>query len=179
MKVFIAGPRAISSLDENIQKKINSICNKNYEILLGDANGIDSSVQQYLSILKYSKVKVYSSNGIVRNNYGNWQVENVQVDSSIKGFDFYVQKDLEMVKDADIGLMIWNGESKGTLNDIINLLKLNKSVVMYFVNNRKFYLFERKEQFDEFLRINVKLTSKLRQILNTNSKSKTEQICLF
>ena len=29
MKVFIAGPRAVKELDENILKKINDICEKN------------------------------------------------------------------------------------------------------------------------------------------------------
>ena len=72
-------------------------------------DGIDSSVQEYLSQRKYKNVKLYASNGIARNNYGNWRVENVEVDSNIKGFDFYAQKDLQMVKDADIGFMIWNG----------------------------------------------------------------------
>lgn len=179
MKVFIAGPRIIRSLDENILKKLNSICNKNYEILVGDANGIDSSVQQHLTSLKYSNVKVYSSNGIVRNNYGNWQVKSITVDNNIKGFDFYAQKDLEMVKDADMGFMIWNGESKGTFNDIVNLLKINKNVVMYFIPNKKFYFFENMDEFEKFLTVNVKLNNNLKKILFINTKANNEQICIF
>lgn len=49
LKVFIAGPRAINELDENINMKLDNICEKNYSILVGDADGIDSSIQKVLS----------------------------------------------------------------------------------------------------------------------------------
>ena len=35
--------------------------------------------------------------------------------------------------------MIWDGKSKGTLNNIINLLKENKKVLVYFSQNKEFY----------------------------------------
>ena len=49
----------------------------------------------------------------------------------MKGFDFYKEKDLAMAKVADIGFMIWNCKSKGTLNNMINLLTLNKELIVY------------------------------------------------
>ena len=36
LKVFIAGPRAIRELDEQIKQKLENVCNNNYEILVGD-----------------------------------------------------------------------------------------------------------------------------------------------
>lgn len=68
MKVFIAGPRAITELDENIYLKLNSICDKNYDVLVGDADGIDTSIQKYLQSKLYKNVRVFASKGIVRNN---------------------------------------------------------------------------------------------------------------
>ncbi len=47
MKIFIAGPRAITSLDENVEAKLNSIIEKGFEVLVGDANGIDRLVQSF------------------------------------------------------------------------------------------------------------------------------------
>lgn len=44
-----------------------------------------------------------------------------------------------MTKDADYGFMIWNGKSKGTLNNIINLTKQNKKVLLYYTPHKKFY----------------------------------------
>lgn len=43
--------------------------------------------------------------GNARNNYGEWKIEKVEVDKNIKGFDFYTQRDFEMVNNTDI--MIW------------------------------------------------------------------------
>ena len=179
LKIFIAGPRAIKSLDKNIINKIDNICRKNYEIVVGDADGIDSSVQEYLNQRKYKNVKLYASNGMARNNYGNWRVENVKVDSNIKGFDFYAQKDLKMVKDADIGFMIWNGESKGTFNNMINLLNMKKEVILYYIIDKKFYKISNENELSKFLSANVKLDNKLLKVLDNVKKSKFEQVCLF
>ena len=179
MKIFIAGPRAIKSLDKNIINKIDNICKKNYEIIVGDADGIDSSVQEYLSQRKYKNVKLYASNGIARNNYGNWRVENVEVDSNIKGFDFYAQKDLQMVKDADIGFMIWNGKSKATFNNMVNLLNMKKEVILYYIIDKKFYKISNEKELSKFLSANVKLDNKLLKVLDNAKKSKFEQVCLF
>jgi hypothetical protein len=36
-----------------------------------------------------------------------------------RGFAYYATKDQVMVDDAEYGLMLWDGESKGTLNSVI------------------------------------------------------------
>lgn len=53
------------------------------------------------------------------------------VPSYIHGFDFYKQKDIAMTNEADYGFMIWDGESRGTLNNTINLVMQQKNVLMY------------------------------------------------
>ena len=127
----------------------------------------------------YKNVKIFASNGIARNNYGNWPIEQVNVDSKIRGFDFYVQKDLEMVKKADIGFMIWNGESKGTLNNMINLLNLEKEVILYYVSYKKFYHIKNISELINFLNANVKLNNKLQKLLPQFSEKQYKQACLF
>ena len=64
---------------------------------------------------------------------------NVKIDDNVKGFDFYAAKDLAMAKAADYGFMIWNGSSKGTLNDIINLTLLDKKVLVYYTPDKSFH----------------------------------------
>lgn len=44
-----------------------------------------------------------------------------------------------MAKDSDYGLMIWNGKSRGTFNNIINLVLFNRTVLLYFIPNKQFY----------------------------------------
>lgn len=138
MKVFIAGPRAISILNKDIKERLNNIINNNFTILVGDANGIDKAIQKFCLELNYNSINIFASNGKARNNLGNWNIVNVDVPNSKKGFDFYVAKDLEMAKEADYGFMIWNGKSKGTLNNMINLSNLNKKVLVYFSPEKKF-----------------------------------------
>lgn len=179
MKVFIAGPRAINEIDTNVCMKLKNICEKKYDVLVGDAYGIDSSIQKFLSQKKYKKVTVFASKGMARNNYGNWKVEDVKVNDNVKGFDFYVQKDLTMVKNTDIGFMIWNGESKGTFNNIINLLKLEKEVILYYVPTRKFYHFKQMSDLDTFLEINVKLDTRLKKLLAKTKFTQFIQARLF
>lgn len=37
-----------------------------------------------------------------------------------------------MTEEADFGFMLWDGESKGTLNNILNLIERGKYVVVYY-----------------------------------------------
>jgi len=151
VNVFIAGPRAVSRLDSAILERLRSICDKNYAVLVGDANGIDKAVQKFFAEAEYTNVSVFVSGNTVRNNIGNWKVENVEVNKKLKGFDFYAQKDLAMAKQADYGFMIWNGESKGTLNNIINLVDDGKKVLVYFMSEKRFVSVGGKEEFEELL----------------------------
>ena len=70
-----------------------------------------------------------------------------------------------MTKRADIGFMIGNGKSKGTFNNMINLLNLEKEVILYYVHNQKFYQFKTMKDLNNFLNTNVKLDSKLKKLL--------------
>lgn len=179
LRIFIAGPRAINELDKNINIKLDSICEKSYEVLVGDADGIDSSIQKFLNKKNYKNVTVYASKGIARNNYGDWKIENVKVDENITGFDFYATKDLSMAQNADIGFMIWNGKSKGTFNNIINLLNLGKDVILYYVPTKKFYQFKKMSDLDNFINTNVKLDSKLKKLLPKKEEKQFVQACMF
>jgi len=151
MKIFIAGPRAISSLNKNFEDRLYGIYEKNYAVLVGDANGVDKAVQKYFWNLNYSNVIIYASNGKVRNNLGQWPVESVQVSAKIKGFDFYAAKDKAMANSADYGFMLWNGESKGTLNNIINLLNENKRVLVFFSPKSSFICIDNFDKLDTLL----------------------------
>jgi hypothetical protein len=160
MKVFIAGPRAISNLNSEVLKRIDNIINNGFTILIGDASGIDKAVQNYCTEKQYSNVQVFASNGKARNNIGQWEVVKIEIENNIKGFDFYAAKDLAMAKEADYGFMIWNGKSKGTLNNIINLTLLDKKVLVYYTPDNKFYVLKSIDAVKEFLSKNDDITVK-------------------
>ena len=179
MKIFIAGPRSVNELDKCVKQKLENIFFKGYNILIGDAGGIDSSVQRYMLSKKYKNVTVFASNGIARNNYGNWKIENVKVTEGISGFNFYVKKDIEMAKQADIGFMIWNGKSRGTFNNVINCLKLEKEVIIYYIPKKCFFYLKTIDELYSFLNENVKLDYKLKQLLPLKKDIEYAQVCLF
>jgi len=104
---------------------------QNLPILIGDANGADRAVQQYLSSRQYENVQVYCMKGHCRNNAGVWPVVEVSAPRGVKGAEFYSLKDQEMTQKASVGLMLWDGKSTGTLANIIRLIEQQKPVVVY------------------------------------------------
>jgi len=160
MKVFIAGPRAISKLNSEALKRIDNIINNQFTILIGDATGVDKAVQNHCSDKHYRNVNIYATNGKARNNIGQWDVISIQIGNQTKGFDFYAAKDLAMANEADYGFMIWNGKSKGTLNNIINLTLLNKKVLVYYTPQKKFYVLRSIDDVKELLGKNDDVTAK-------------------
>ena len=55
-----------------------------------------------------------------------------------RGFAYYATKDQVMVDDAEYGLMLWDGESKGTLNSVIKMIRQDKPVVVYLAPKKVF-----------------------------------------
>ncbi len=139
MKVFIGGSRKISRINQDIKIRIDNIINSNSTILIGDANGVDKSIQAYLKSINYQNVYIYCINNECRNNLGDWEVKYIRYDSIKKDYKYYSAKDIKMANDTDFGFMIWDGDSKGTLNNIINLIRQNKKILLYFSPKKTFY----------------------------------------
>ena len=136
MKIFIAGARKIDFLSGEVLKNLKKIMENNDKIFVGDADGVDKTIQTFLKSKSYNNVIVYSMEN-VRNNIGNW--ENIKIFTTLKKNtrEYFTEKDKKMAEIADEGFMIWNKESKGTLNNIINLLIINKKVQLYIQEKNK------------------------------------------
>ena len=48
MKLFIGGSKTVTALNNEIRKVIDTFCEQNAEILIGDCFGADKLVQRYL-----------------------------------------------------------------------------------------------------------------------------------
>lgn len=131
MKVFIGGSKSITVLPKPVITRFRTICERQYDILVGDCYGVDAAVQEFCASLGYDRVTVYASNGKARNNLGGWPVKCIHVAQGVTGFDFYRQKDIAMAETADCGLMVWDGKSKGTLQNSRTLLEMGKMVLVY------------------------------------------------
>lgn len=137
-KVFIAGSRRLSRLTADVKHRIDNMIDQGFTILVGDANGADKAVQRYLANRQYSHVVVYCMDKHCRNNVANWPTREVAAPPGARGFAYYATKDQVMVDDAAYGLMLWDGESKGTFNSVINMLRQDKPVAVYLSPQKAF-----------------------------------------
>ncbi len=150
-KVFISGSMKIKNLDSNVLNRIQNIITSEYEVIVGDANGVDASIQSYLLYQNSQLVNVYCTGGQPRNNLGNWKTKNVQSNHSRGTRAFFTAKDLEMAEDCDYGLMIWDTQSTGTLSNTIELLKRSKISLVYINKRKEFLKVKTVEDLDKLI----------------------------
>lgn len=133
--VFIAGSISISRLHAKVQERINKIVSSNFEVVVGDADGADTSIQECLFKYQAQRVTVYCTGDTPRNNVANWPVHKVASKAKAGTRAYFTAKDLEMARRSDYGLMVWDCKSTGTLSNVIELLKEKKKSVV-FVNKK-------------------------------------------
>lgn len=128
MKVFISGSKSISALHEEVKSLLDSYIVTGAKILVGDCYGVDAVVQKYLDSKGYSNVIVYCSGEIPRNNFvtGAKVCSCAEAAKGLTGSAFHYVKDIQMAQDCDTALMIWDGKSKGTAENIRRIKELKK-----------------------------------------------------
>jgi hypothetical protein len=137
--VFVAGSRAISKLNDQIRERLDNIMRQQLSVLVGDANGADRAIQTYLAKCAYGNVTVYSME-VCRNNVGDWPIRHHFAAPAAKhDRRYYGIKDLAMTKDATWGFMLWDGDSKGTLTNVVNLLNTKKKTLLYLATQGSFF----------------------------------------
>ena len=139
MKVFIGGSRAVSKLNAVIRARLDDLMKRGCAILIGDANGADKAVQTYFASKHYTDVIVFCMEEC-RNNVGGWPTHNVEPPSGSKGFSYYAAKDFVMAEEAQCGVMLWDAKSKGTLQNVLNLVGAGKRALVYFAPTKDFHV---------------------------------------
>lgn len=137
--VFIAGSIKISNLDNQVKREIDEMLKAQYRFAVGDARGVDTAVQRQLFNGHAKGVKIYCSGGSPRNNVGNWSVQKVRSSHPRGTREFFTAKDVQMAKDADQGLMVWDSRSTGTLSNVVELLKRGKTSTVFVQSSRDFH----------------------------------------
>ena len=150
--VFVGGSRRITQLSPAVAGRLDNIIVRGLNVLIGDANGADKAVQKYLASKRYGSVVVFCMGANCRNNVGNWATRNVSSNTAKRGFEYYATKDLRMAEEASYGFMLWDGKSKGTLNNVINLLKQGKKVLVYYSPGREFLTVAHVAELADLLR---------------------------
>lgn len=150
-KVFISGSMKIKNLDDNVLARINNILRSNYQVIVGDADGVDSSIQKYLLSKEASSVVVYCSGSSARNNIGHWEIKKIETNAPSGTRTFFTAKDIRMAEDCDYGLMVWDTKSTGTLSNTIELLKRKKISLVYVNKVEKFVKIKEIEDLEKLI----------------------------
>lgn len=150
-KVFIGGSRAVSRLGADVRARLDTIMEKGFSVIVGDANGADKAAQAYLHEHRYLHVEVFCAEGACRNNVGGWTVRSIAAQTRERNAEFYSAKDRVMAEEADFGLMLWDGKSVGTLMNVFRLLNMDKKAVVYIVPQQRFVDFKSTGEWERFI----------------------------
>jgi predicted XRE-type DNA-binding protein len=162
--VFIAGSISISRLHEKVQERINKIVSSNFNVVVGDADGADTSIQHCLHEYRANNVTVFCSGDKPRNNVADWPVHRVYSKAKLGSRAYFTAKDLEMARTSDYGLMIWDCKSTGTLSNVIELLKGKKKSVVFVNKNKDFMTIADKAGLEYLL-----------QLMSDDARTKAEE----
>lgn len=128
--IFVGCSRHVSRLPALARVRIENVLDNGDMVIVGDAAGANRAAQKLLRDAGYQKVTVFCSGDAPRNNLGRWPVERISVPRAVKGFHFHAAKDREMARRADFGLMVWDGQSVGTLLDLLRLIRAGRKAVL-------------------------------------------------
>ncbi len=159
--VFLGGSRKLSRLNQQIRSRLKMLTKRHLKVLIGDANGADKAIQTLLADEGYRNVMVFCMGENCRNNVGKWPVVTLESPQYSKGFDYFIIKDAEMSRRANYGFMLWDGRSRGTLNNVLNLLQQKKLVFVYFAPKKEFRTIESMEELHHFVNAQDAQTRKL------------------
>lgn len=129
-KVFISGSKSISFLNETFLRFLSNAIQENFQILIGDCYGVDSAVQKFLASINYPNVTVYCSGEKPRNYFLKTGTIHscANLSKGLFGRDYQYVKDIEMCKDCDYGIALWDSKSLGTAENIKRLQALGKEI---------------------------------------------------
>lgn len=128
--VVLGGSRQRSRLTTELQRRLDRIIEHRFRVVIGDANGADQAMQRYLAERGHDAVEVFCSGAAPRNNLGGWPCRRVETKARPGTFEFYAAKDQAMAAVADVGFMLWDGESVGTLMNVWRLLRGQKRALV-------------------------------------------------
>jgi hypothetical protein len=149
--VFLSGSRKISRLNEEIRRRLEKITDQGFNVVVGDANGADKALQIYLADANYKQVTVYCAGDVCRNNVGAWPLKNIEVSLRLKGRDFYAEKDKAMAAEADYGFVLWDGKSSGSINNVLEMMKNAKPVIIYFSPDQSFHALRQPDDVKQLM----------------------------
>ena len=151
-KVFVSGSWRIrdqssgyyrDKLPKDISDELDQHIKNGSRILVGDAPGTDSMVQDYLADKKYKKVDIYATGGVPRKNSDDgtlgWKIHNIDGKQFEPGSKEWLRlKDEAMTRDSTQGLAVIlpDGGAGATRKNVKRLIQQMKDVKVYELKDR-------------------------------------------
>lgn len=161
-KIMLFGSSTIFGVPQETMGWLQEYIKQGHEFIVGDCKGSDAAFHKALSSLGANKVTIYAMDSARNNVYDypvksfltsynedNKEVEITASDNSIEPVvienvekvidiphnrQWYEFKDRQMIKDCDIAIGLWDGESKGTMH-VIQLMNIyNKPCYTFTIN---------------------------------------------
>lgn len=142
--VFVSGKiKYDKPLNRDMRREMDDLMKQGSKVIIGDAPGADTRVQDYMAKKGYKNVVVYTTDPKVRNNVGNWEVKRI----SGKGYKDEAavrrQKDIAMTKDASRAFAIMPEDDRpdsAMSKNVSRLSKENKYTKIYDYNKHKWII---------------------------------------
>lgn len=152
IKVFISGSIKIKNLDSKVIERLQNIVSSNLGVIVGDADGVDSAIQEFLKSNGVRSVTVYCTGDTPRNNLGHWVAKKVSTSFRPGSRQYFTVKDKMMALDCDYGFMIWDACSTGTLSNVIELVEKNKIGLVYINKVKQFIKVKSIEDLENLIK---------------------------
>ena len=128
---MLGGSINFHSLPDGVIQILETWLDDGVGFLVGDARGIDTEFQRFLKLRSYENVRVFFSGSALRNNLGLWSATSVRAPSNARGAALHSAKDRHMTDIAGDGVMVWDGESVGTIANVLDLLDREKKCYLF------------------------------------------------
>jgi hypothetical protein len=179
MKVMLSGSRSIKSLPEKVKLKLKDLIKENTIFLIGDADGADVLFQDYLKNLGYKNVEIYHVDELPRHNLGFWETKYINPMRKTKNWLFYTKKDIEMTKDSDFSIVLWDGQSEGSVLNCHRALSNEKKVYLLDEQSDKEIVLNKLFEFEKYFqdKVDPKIYVKIKKV--DKGKESSKQSLLF
>lgn len=179
--IFISGSMDIKTLSPLVKQTLKKIAfSQKYKIFVGDAKGVDTLIQKECIKNNFFEVSVFSISNPARNLLSEkFNFQHI-IATEKNARNRQQEKDIAMTKNADALLVIWDGKSRGSYENILRGLENGKKVEVFFqerfLSSQKITvkniteIFEENRMFSASELISQKLVSHIKNVQQLQEK---------
>jgi hypothetical protein len=176
---FVGGTRKVDRLPGEVLELLIDLIACKALFVVGDAPGSDRAFQKYLATNEVQDVNVYFSAPTIRGNIGGWNSYFVDSGLKTRSNAMHSAKDRRMSELCSEAIMIWDGQSAGTLANAIDVSEQKKLCYLYNYLDSEFIRFDTTESLLDYLAAFPEVTSealrRLRRDRRRLKKAKVEK----